>query len=502
MLSRIASVFKKKKGLQKPQLPVAPPYFDSDYYLATYADVAQAGMPAWEHFYHHGYQEGRWPCQLKAVQAEALLWTQATQSQAEQQLWQLTQSSNEAEKTSAAWFLARWHAALGQWQQVHQALSCYVGSARPMPGLMAPHLLWVEVLAKQKNTPHALAYLEQLKARYGDRVELILTRMNHLAQPKDHALHWKELNQHYDAAGLMGVCSQPLGDQSLFDGLQSTGLLRTTSNDFLSVEPPPLVSVIVPAYNAEKTILTTLKGLQAQTWSYLEILVVDDASSDNTAALVAKLALQDPRIRLIAQTLNKGAYHARNVGLAESQGQFITVHDSDDWSHPQKIEQQLRPLLQQPALQVTLSHWVRASDDLQLGNWSSPEDWNGLVHRNVSSLLMRRAVFNELGFWDDVVCSADTEYYYRVLKAYGAAAVYEVHPGLPLAFGRVREDSLTQRSATHIFTIFSGLRHDYSKAYHRWHESCLKKQYLYMPQHMDTRVFEVDARMLRRPNHS
>lgn len=490
MLKSIGSFFKKKTRTVAPRLPTAPDYFDEAYYVQQYPEVTAADMQGWWHFFHHGYREGRWPCALQAVQIEPSLWG-SDATAAEQQLRSLLQHRNEAEKSSAAWFLGRWYAAHGNWAQVAQVMAVYIACDKPVPGLIGPKLLWLEHL-RRIDVDQAVLYLQYLEQQYGQRVDLSLMQMNLQNELKD-VTWWQPLNHHYTKADLKDVSVEV--DNPTFDGLKGSSTQPTQTSQQPSTD---LVSVVVPAYNAAQTIVTALNGLLAQTWSHLEVLVVDDASTDDTVALVQQLAQQDSRIRLVQLPTNQGAYAARNEGLAQSQGQFITVHDSDDWSHPQKIEQQLLPLFQQPKLQGTLSHWVRTSETLFFGSWASPEDWNGLVHRNVSSLLIRRHVVTELGFWDAVVCSADTEYYYRILKAYGPQALYEVHEGLPLAFGRVRSDSLTQRSETHIFSIFNGLRQHYRQAYEQWHGRSQERSDLYMSQYMDTRAFEVDAKMLRK----
>ena len=100
------------------------------------------------------------------------------------------------------------------------------------------------------------------------------------------------------------------------------------------------VSVIIPAYNASRTIRETLESAAAQTHRALEILVVDDGSSDETPAIVEGFASGDPRVRLIPQA-NGGVAAARNSGIAASSAEFIAPLDSDDLWHPTKIARQL-----------------------------------------------------------------------------------------------------------------------------------------------------------------
>src|SRR5690606_23885468 len=98
----------------------------------------------------------------------------------------------------------------------------------------------------------------------------------------------------------------------------------------LSVQPPGMrVTVIVPAYNAEGTIGTTLRALTVQTWRELEIIVSDDCSTDATCAIVEEWAARDPRVKLIRGEANSGPYVARNKALQVATGIFVTCNDAD-----------------------------------------------------------------------------------------------------------------------------------------------------------------------------
>ena len=102
----------------------------------------------------------------------------------------------------------------------------------------------------------------------------------------------------------------------------------------------PLVSVIVPAFDAATTLRETLESVRAQTHRGLEILVVDDGSGDLTPAIAEAQARADPRVRLIRQE-NGGVARARNAALRQSRGAFAAWVDADDLWHPTKIERQL-----------------------------------------------------------------------------------------------------------------------------------------------------------------
>lgn len=101
-----------------------------------------------------------------------------------------------------------------------------------------------------------------------------------------------------------------------------------------------LVTVIVPAYNAASTIGVTLQSLRAQSYSELEVIVVDDGSRDRTADIVTAHAKADPRVRLIRQE-NGGVAAARNTGIAAARGLFIAPVDADDLCAATRIEKQV-----------------------------------------------------------------------------------------------------------------------------------------------------------------
>ena len=102
-----------------------------------------------------------------------------------------------------------------------------------------------------------------------------------------------------------------------------------------------LISVVVPAWRAEKTLAAALDSVLAQTWREIEVLVVDDASPDGTLALAQSYAARDPRVRVIAQKENGGVSKARNCGVREARGEWIAFLDSDDIWYPDKLSRQI-----------------------------------------------------------------------------------------------------------------------------------------------------------------
>ncbi|HWL03525.1 MAG TPA: glycosyltransferase family 2 protein [Xanthobacteraceae bacterium] len=104
----------------------------------------------------------------------------------------------------------------------------------------------------------------------------------------------------------------------------------------------PLVSVVVTAYNSAPTILRAMESVLAQTMPDLELIVVDDASTDDTAALAE--SIYDGRVRLIRNARNRGIGGAKNVGVAAALGRYVAFLDSDDTWEPHKLAMQLAAL--------------------------------------------------------------------------------------------------------------------------------------------------------------
>lgn len=99
----------------------------------------------------------------------------------------------------------------------------------------------------------------------------------------------------------------------------------------------PLVSVLIPAYNAEAFLDQAVASARAQTHTHIEILVIDDASEDGTRALAEALAREDARIRVLHLPANRGPSAARNAGLCAARGEWIAILDADDSYAPERL---------------------------------------------------------------------------------------------------------------------------------------------------------------------
>ncbi len=231
------------------------------------------------------------------------------------------------------------------------------------------------------------------------------------------------------------------------------------------VEDGPLVSVLVPAYNSQAWLPTAINSLLQQTWRNLEIVIVDDQSTDNTFEVAKEIASRHPRVKVLQNAVNAGPYVARNLALSNSSGVFVTVHDADDWSHPRKIERQVSALLNRPDVLANTSQTVRViPTNLQILTSAGKA-----MRLNYSSLMFRRAeVASALGFWDPVRFGADSEFINRIEAVFGADAIDHLDSGV-LSLVRSVETSLT---AGGLSDRLKGARKLYRRLFMEWHAAC------------------------------
>lgn len=472
------------------------PGFATAWYLSQYSDVASSGMNPLLHFLLAGAAEGRLPQPNRATELDAQLWAQ--EHEAAPQLESLLHRGNPTERSLAAWSLARWFAFQGEWARAADLLRGFRALSPRYPLHMGPFLLGIEALICLDAWEEARLWLQEMLSMFPDAWDVYLAQMN-LWQAQQRQGRKADAEADAERLACLSACygRHGLAAVSLADKQQPLSLDNLSGSGPAVAEGVPLLSVIMPVFNAKRTLATAVRSILGQSYHNLELILVDDGSHDGSFELARALAAQDKRVRVLRQAENGGAYVARNAGLAVARGEFITTHDADDWSHPQKLELQVASLLADTRLMACTSHWVRCDDALVFGRWRVEEAW---IYRNVSSLMFRREVFDTLGYWDRVTVNADTEYFYRIGRAFGWQALSEVLPAVPLAFGRMDAASLSQASATHLRTQFKGLRKDYHDAALAWHAAVADVQELYLAIAPHTRPFPAPAPMCRPPS--
>ncbi len=223
----------------------------------------------------------------------------------------------------------------------------------------------------------------------------------------------------------------------------------------------PTVTVIMTAHHPDQSILTSVRSILAQTWRNLELIIVDDASPQEHQPILDECATMDDRVRLIRRDANGGTYLARNTGLDAATGTFVTCQDSDDWSHPRRVEHQIAPMLQNTGVIATRSLSVRVNQQLVFNRPGYEPS-----RANASSLMFRRAqALDKVGYFDSVRKGADTEYHRRLMLT-GPESCVDVAE--PLALVRMNDSSLSRADFT--FGWHHPARHAYQTTYGHWHE--------------------------------
>lgn len=174
----------------------------------------------------------------------------------------------------------------------------------------------------------------------------------------------------------------------------------------------PLISVIMPAFNAETYIERSVTSILNQTWANVELIVVDDVSQDRTYDILRSIAAKDKRLRVYRNVKNVGPYAAKNLALGVAKGAFITGHDADDWAHPRRLENQVNVMLSNPRIKAVLARMLRMRSDGSLVSFSKLgkfSDDGVLRIASISCMFERGFLLEKLGGWDGVRFGADSE---------------------------------------------------------------------------------------------
>lgn len=438
-------------------------YFDPLWYLEQYPDVAASGIDPREHFEKHGRREGRLPCSLPALPAERLLWASAQRPR------KALRKLNDAVKQGgtngvyAAKILADFHIFREERYEAVAAINHLISNlafAEQIFDIDELFLLRFSVFFLNDSVDEASSLLADKRWRESSSKFLAMEMLSKKSEP------FVAINNLFRINGLSKII--PKSAASKFDSLNAPKSSLGLIGKLFSISKSATVSIIVPCHNAEKTIATSLISLKQQTWPNIEIIVVEDASTDNTVDELTRLKNDIAGLKVISNKFNQGAYASRNIAMSLVKGNFITVMDADDWAHPQKIEKQIIPLLLNKSLKGTISHLARCTENLHFSKLRAGRSW---IQRNVSSLLVRKEVVTALGGWDEVKVNADTEFYERCLAKFSKAAIKEVMPDIPLSLARTHMGSLTQSAETHLVTQYGGLRKQYMDFARAWHKN-------------------------------
>lgn len=412
----------------------------------------------------------RFTSRTLAAEYDGKLWGGfSTQALADLERLKADAGRSSHERTEACYSLARWHAVEGDFPAALKEMRDRLALDPRLWRNGRHYMLEALFLCRTGQAEEARALIE--KAATGGPFDISLQLMK--ANCRNPAVSGSEdgqaeaaalacINAIYRNYRLPEIAKRDADAPLSLDNIRAEGVHTHLDAD-------NRVTVIVPAYNCADTVLTALASLAEQSWRNLEILVVDDCSTDDTAATVAGFCAGDARFRLIRQARNGGTYACRNRALQEATGRFVTVHDADDWAHPSRIEMQARALLKSRGAPFNLSRLARVTPSLAFfGTWRpSPS----LTSLNLSSLMVKRSAFGKAGNWHEVRVSADQEFVRRLDAVFGADHRRQVVSDCPLAFARTAPTSLTRYGNTHVRTAHHGIRRTYHEVMSAWHLS-------------------------------
>jgi len=188
-----------------------------------------------------------------------------------------------------------------------------------------------------------------------------------------------------------------------------------------------LVSVIIPVYNRERLIKRAIDSVTAQTFQDLEIIGIDDGSTDNSRSVMNNLAATEPRIQILSLTENRGVSAARNLGINAARGEWICFLDSDDTWSENKLTAQLKLIKDTPECKIchTDEIWIRKGKRVNpMKKHAKPAgdiflNCLPLCPVSPSTAMIHKSVFEERGFFDeDLPACEDYDLWLRFSAAY------------------------------------------------------------------------------------
>lgn len=239
---------------------------------------------------------------------------------------------------------------------------------------------------------------------------------------------------------------------------------RSTKEYSSLSEDNPLVTVILTTFNPSGVELQhSLNSILNQTWKNLELLIVDDASTEMPLNL-DEITQSDPRLRVLRLSTNGGTYRARNAGLNAARGVYVTGQDTDDWSHPERIERQLLAIHDNPNVIGVLGQAIRTDERLQRTTLGFAPN-----RRCEVSLMFRRHDGLDIGGYLPLRKAADSEFKER-LHALKGGVVKEIPD--PVYLTRLSKSSLSRSDFRHGWT--HSARESFTSSYRHWHHQLAK----------------------------
>lgn len=424
--------------------------FDAAWYSAQYADIAQSGMEPFEHYLKVGRSMGRDP----GPDFSEVFMRHAS-----------ARSLAEGERAG------------------HRLLS------QKGPDIMPDRvMLGAAALSRLGRREDAIRLARDHLGHRADRpISLLLANIAILSG--NEARWLKHLNAYLEPYDIERICLRP----------GSSLLHRLLTTPPSQISGGPMVSVIMPAYQAATYLEPAANSILQQSWKNLELLIIDDGSEDGTWSQMCEIAARDSRVRIRRNPRNQGPYVAKNLALQEARGDFVTGQDADDWAHPRRIERQVTKLIESHgSIKAGTGMMVRVSpgglfdDVIRATPNHSPDGFRRRAF--ISCMFDRQCLQEEIGYYDPVRFGADGEMLQRARKILGDGFCdFDVFTMLCLDL----QTGLTNHPEFGLKTVtgVSAVRRAYNASWQEWHRNT-PAEGLYNPYPLGPRMFEAPEDIL------
>lgn len=184
------------------------------------------------------------------------------------------------------------------------------------------------------------------------------------------------------------------------------------------ISTSPLISIMLPVYNGTRYLKESIQSCLDQTYVHWELLIVDDASTDQTPTIIAEFTAKDSRVRCIRHETNKRLPAALNTGFAHARGEYLTWTSDDNLYHPQALEEMVKVLASNSTVDFVYSDYDVISESGQLVQTIIAEPPIQLIqgHTGLACFLYRRRIYEQIGgYSEDLFLAEDYDYWLRIL---------------------------------------------------------------------------------------
>ena len=252
-----------------------------------------------------------------------------------------------------------------------------------------------------------------------------------------------EIRRRIDAIGMLRICQSPL----------------------------PLVSVVIPTYNRGDRVIAAIESVLNQTYDNIEVIVVDDGSTDDTTEILGRYAQKNDKVRYYCLERNGGPANARNFGVQKARGAYIAFHDDDDAWFRDKLDIQMSLMMCDASIDMTFGQMARYEGDSLLNIVLSDFDWynrkadffqeelkNNYI--GAPTIVMKKEKFDMLsGFCEALFALEDWDFAIRAFKDCKIEYI-----NTPLMEVNVLEKSVTRNTSNNMMTLVHIIEHYYDYA--------------------------------------